>query len=54
MRLLKSSISLSCYEFDVIYRVGIENLEADALSRALIDHMCCDDERKTIQKLQCG
>ena len=42
MRLTKWAIELGSYEFEVIYRVGRENLEADALSRAPIDQVYCD------------
>ena len=44
MRLTKWAIELGNYEFEVIYRVGRENLEADALSRAPIDQVYCDRE----------
>ena len=44
MRLTKWSIELASYEFEVVYRVGKQNFEADALSRAPLDQVYKEEE----------
>ena len=46
-RLLKWSIRLNGYRFDIIYRKGSLNEEADCLSRAPIDKYCQLEEEET-------